>query len=194
MSIEKAADTLKNGGVVAFPTDTVYGIGVDPFQPEAIEKLYTIKGRPRDKPIPILVGSYQDVENVAQNLPKIFFQLIKQFWPGALTLIVEAKGLPTQITAGGKTVGLRMPNHPIALKMLRCFAGPIATTSANKSNKAPTTSKLQIEQELGSLVDLIIDGGETNTGTSSTVIDLIETPPKVLRQGEIFIEVETPQS
>ena len=194
MSIEKAADTLKNGGVVAFPTDTVYGIGVDPFQPEAIEKLYTIKGRPRDKPIPILVGSHQDVENVAQNLPKIFFQLIKQFWPGALTLIVEAKGLPTQITAGGKTVGLRMPNHPIALKMLRCFAGPIATTSANKSNKAPTTSKLQIEQELGSLVDLIIDGGETNTGTSSTVIDLIETPPKVLRQGEIFIEVETPQS
>ena len=194
MSIEKAADTLKNGGVVAFPTDTVYGIGVDPFQPEAIQKLYTIKGRPRDKPIPILVGSYQDVENVAQNLPKIFFQLIKQFWPGALTLIVEAKGLPTQITAGGKTVGLRMPNHPIALKMLRCFAGPIATTSANKSNKAPTTSKLQIEQELGSLVDLIIDGGETNTGTSSTVIDLIETPPKVLRQGEIFIEVETPQS
>ena len=194
MSIEKAAATLKNGGVVAFPTDTVYGIGVDPFQPEAIEKLYTIKGRPRDKPIPILVGSYQDVENVAQNLPKIFFQLIKQFWPGALTLIVEAKGLPTQITAGGKTVGLRMPNHPIALKMLRCFAGPIATTSANKSNKAPTTSKLQIERELGSLVDLIIDGGETNTGTSSTVIDLIETPPKVLRQGEIFIEVETPQS
>ena len=194
MSIEKAADTLRSGGVVAFPTDTVYGIGVDPFQPEAIQKLYTIKGRPRDKPIPILVGSYQDVENVAQNLPKIFFQLIKQFWPGALTLIVEAKGLPTQITAGGKTVGLRMPNHPIALKMLRCFAGPIATTSANKSNKAPTTSKLQIERELGSLVDLIVDGGETNTGTSSTVIDLIETPPKVLRQGEIFIEVETPQS
>ena len=194
MSIDKATDTLKNGGVVAFPTDTVYGIGVDPFHPEAIQKLYTIKGRPRDKPIPILVGSYQDVENVAQNLPKIFFQLIKQFWPGALTLIVEAKGLPTQITAGGKTVGLRMPNHPIALKMLRCFAGPIATTSANKSNKAPTTSKLQIERELGSLVDLIIDGGETNTGTSSTVIDLIETPPKVLRQGEIFIEVETPQS
>ena len=194
MSIEKAADTLKNGGVVAFPTDTVYGIGVDPFQPEAIQKLYTIKGRPRDKPIPILVGSYQDVENVALNLPKIFFQLIKQFWPGALTLIVEAKGLPTQITAGGKTVGLRMPNHPIALKMLRCFAGPIATTSANKSNKAPTTSKLQIERELGNRVDLIIDGGETNTGTSSTVIDLIETPPKVLRQGEIFIEVETPQS
>ena len=194
MSIEKAADTLKNGGVVAFPTDTVYGIGVDPFQPEAIQKLYTIKGRPRDKPIPILVGSHQDVENVAQNLPKIFFQLIKQFWPGALTLIVEEKGLPTQITAGGKTVGLRMPNHPIALKMLRCFAGPIATTSANKSNESPATSKLQIERELGSLVDLIIDGGETNTGISSTVIDLIKTPPKILRQGEIFIEVEAPQS
>ena len=192
MSIEKAADTLKNGGVVAFPTDTVYGIGVDPFQPEAIQKLYTIKGRSRNKPIPILVGSYQDVENVAQNLPKIFFQLIKQFWPGALTLVVEAKGLPTQITAGGKTVGIRMPNHPIALKMLRCFAGPIATTSANKSNKAPATSKSQIERELGSLVDLIVDGGETNTGTSSTVIDLIKTPPKILRQGEIFIEVETP--
>ena len=194
MSIKQAANALKNGGVVAFPTDTVYGIGVDPFQPKAIQKLYTIKGRPKNKPIPILVGSYQDVEHVAQNLPEIFFQLVKQFWPGALTLIVEAKGLPAQITAGGKTVGLRMPNHPVALKMLRCFAGPIATTSANKSNKAPATSKSQVERELGSLVDLIIDGGETNTGTSSTVIDLIKTPPKILRQGDIFIEVETPQS
>ena len=194
MSIEKAADTLRSGGVVAFPTDTVYGIGVDPFQPKAIQKLYTIKGRSENKPISILVGSCQDVENIAQNLPKIFFQLVKQFWPGALTLIVEAKGLPVQITAGGKTVGLRMPNHPIALEVLRCFAGPIATTSANKSNQTPATSKTQIEQQLGGLIDLIIDGGETNAGTSSTVIDLLKTPPKVLRQGEIFVEVGTPQS
>ena len=193
MSIKKAVDTLKNGGVIAFPTDTVYGIGADPFQSEAIQKLYTIKGRPKNKPIPILVGSYQDVENIAQNLPEMFFQLASQFWPGALTLIVEAKGLPTQITAGGNTVGLRMPDHPIALKILQRF-GPIATTSANKSNTAPATSKSQVERELGSLVDLIIDGGETNTGTSSTVIDLIKTPPKILRQGDIFIEVETPQS
>ena len=99
MSIKKAVDTLKSGGVIAFPTDTVYGIGVDPFQSEAIQKLYTIKGRPKNKPIPILVGSYQDVENIAQNLPEMFFQLASQFWPGALTLIVEEKGLPTQITA-----------------------------------------------------------------------------------------------
>ena len=187
MSIKKAVDTLKSGGVIAFPTDTVYGIGVDPFQSEAIQKLYTIKGRPKNKPIPILVGSYQDVENIAQNLPEMFFQLASQFWPGALTLIVEEKGLPTQITAGGNTVGLRMPDHPIALKILQRF-GPIATTSANKSDKAPATSKSEIERELGNLVDLIIDGGTTNTGTSSTVIDLIKTPPKVLRQGEIYLK------
>ena len=192
MSIKKAVDTLKSGGVIAFPTDTVYGIGADPFQSEAIQKLYTIKGRPKNKPIPILVGSYQDVENIAQNLPEMFFQLATQFWPGALTLIVEAKGLPTQITARGNTVGLRMPDHPIALKILQRF-GPIATTSANKSDKAPATSKSEIERELGNIVDLIIDGGTTNTGTSSTVIDLIKTPPKVLRQGEIYIEIETSQ-
>ena len=192
MSIKTAVDTLKKGGVIAFPTDTVYGIGADPFQSAAIQKLYTIKGRPKNKPIPILVGCYQDVENIAQNLPEIFFQLATQFWPGALTLIVEAKGLPTPITAGGNTVGLRMPDHPIALKILQRF-GPIATTSANKSDKAPATSKSEIEGELGNLVDLIIDGGTTNTGTSSTVIDLIKTPPKVLRQGEIHIEIETSQ-
>ena len=133
--IDRAVSILNRGGVVAFPTDTVYGIGAHPCQPEAIRKLYQVKGRPIDKPIPILLGSICDVERVAQNVPESFFQLAHRFWPGELTLIVEAKNLPPEVTAGGKTVGLRMPNHSLALKLLHRFGRPIATTSANKSEE-----------------------------------------------------------
>ena len=183
--INEAIATLKGGGVVAFPTDTVYGVGVDPFRPEAVRKLYQIKGRPIDKPIPILVGSHGDVERVAQNLPPMFSQLAEQFWPGGLTLIVEAKELPAEITAGGDTVGVRMPNHPMALALLQRFGGALATTSANKSDEPPATSAEEVRSELGELVDIILDGGQTATSVASTVLDLSVSPPQIRRHGGI---------
>ena len=186
--INEAIATLKGGGVVAFPTDTVYGVGVDPFRPEAVRKLYQIKGRPIDKPIPILVGSRGDVERVAQNLPPMFSQLAEQFWPGELTLIVEAKGLPTEITAGGDTVGVRMPNHPMALALLQRFGGAIATTSANRSDEPPATSAEEVRSELGELVDIILDGGQTATSIASTVLDLSVAPPQIRRHGGISMD------
>jgi len=186
--IDQAVVLLKRGGVVAFPTDTVYGVGVHPFQPEAVRKLYQVKGRPIDKPIPILVGAIGDVERVAQNVPASFFQLANRFWPGELTLIVEAKDLPPEVTGGGKTVGVRMPNHPLALRLLRRFGGPIATTSANRSGAEPATSAEEVGAQLGDLVDLILDGGPTFTGVASTVLDLSISPPVIRRQGGVSAE------
>ena len=192
LSISQATETLRSGGVVAFPTDTVYGVGADPFQPEAVRKLYEIKGRPIDKPIPILVGSVDDVQRVAQNLPPIFGQLAEQFWPGALTLIVEAKALPSEVTAGGHTVGVRMPDHPLALALLQRYGGAIATTSANKSDEPPATSAAEVRTELGELVGVILDGGQTATRVASTVLDLSVLPPVILRRGGISMDQLSP--
>ncbi len=190
--INQAIATLKGGGVVAFPTDTVYGIGVDPFQPEAVRKLYQIKGRPIDKPIPILVGSVDDIERVAQNLPPIFSQLAAQLWPGELTLIVEAKALPSEVTAGGDTVGVRMPDHPLTLALLQRFGGAIATTSANKSDEPPATSAEEVRSELGEFVNVILDGGQTATRIASTVLDLSVSPPQIRRHGGISMDQLAP--
>ena len=190
--INQAIAILKEGGVVAFPTDTVYGVGVDPFQPEAVRKLYQIKGRPIDKPIPILVGSVSDVEHIAQNLPSTFSELAERFWPGGLTLIVEAKSLPIEITAGGDTVGVRMPDHPLALALLHRFGGAIATTSANKSDEPPATSAEEVQSELGALVDILLDGGRTVTQIASTVLDLSVSPPQILRPGSISMNQLAP--
>ena len=121
ISIDQATATLRCGGVVAFPTDTVYGVGTDPFQPEAVRKLYQIKGRPMDKPIPILVGSVDDVQHVAQDLPPMFNQIAERFWPGGLTLIVKAKTLPSEVTAGGDTVGVRIPDQPNSTRAFAAF-------------------------------------------------------------------------
>ena len=190
--LEKAIKLLNRGGIIAFPTDTVYGIGADAFQPEAVRKLYQIKGRPEDKPIPILVGTLEDVVCVAQNLPRSFFRIAERFWPGELTLIVEEKDLLPEITAGGKTVGVRMPNHPLALQLMQRFGGPIATTSANRSGTTPATSAQAVHAELGDRVDLVLDGGQTFTKVASTVLDLSTTPPKIRRHGGVSPELLRP--
>ena len=183
--LNQAVQLLRDGGVVAFPTDTVYGVGVDPLQPKAVRKLYRIKGRPGDKPIAILLGSIEDVARVAQTPSRTFSRLAERFWPGGLTLIVEARDLPPEITAGGSTVGVRMPDHPLTLELLRGFGGPIATTSANRSGENPATSAEDVDAQLGNLVNLIVDGGDTFTKVASTVLDLSVSPPEVRRHGGI---------
>jgi L-threonylcarbamoyladenylate synthase len=187
--LNQAVQLLRDGGVVAFPTDTVYGVGVDPFQPQAVRKLYRIKGRPEDKPIAILVGSIEDVARVAQTPSRTFSRLADRFWPGGLTLIVETRELPPEITAGGSTVGVRMPDHPLTLELLRGFGGPIATTSANRSGEHSATSAEEVGAQLGDRVNLIVDGGDTITKVASTVLDLSVSPPKILRHGGISEEL-----
>ena len=138
------------------------------------------------------MGTVSDVERVAQNLPSTFSRLAEQFWPGELTLIVEAKSLPPEVTAGGDTVGVRMPDHPLALALLQRFGGAIATTSANKSDEPPATSAEEVRSELGALVGIILDGGQTATKIASTVLDLSVSPPQIRRDGGISMDQLAP--
>ena len=186
--VNAAVNTLKSGGVIAIPTDTVYGIGTDPFHPEAVQKLYTIKGRPEDKPIPLVLGSVDDVYKVSQNLPPFFFHLTEKFWPGGLTLIVTAKNLLPQLTAGGTTVGLRIPNQTLLLKILQKFGCPLAITSANLSGQPAATSPSEFGHELSAKLDYIVDDGETPGPIPSTVYDISVSPPQVRREGVISTE------
>lgn len=186
--IEAAVNCIKSGGIIAVPTDTVYGIGADPFNVEAVQKLYTLKGRPEEKPIPLVLGSTEDVEKVAQNLSGFFYHLTDRFWPGGLTIIVEAKNLLSQLTAGGNTVGLRIPNQPLLLRILQEFGGPLAITSANLSGTPAATSPAEFGQKLSSRLDYIVDDGETLGSIPSTVYDISISPPVVRRHGVISAE------
>ena len=183
-----AAQCLKSGGIVAVPTDTVYGLGADPFNASAVQRLYTLKGRPDGKPIPLVLSSVEDVHRVAQNLPDYFFHLTDRFWPGGLTIIVEAKNLLPVLTAGGNTVGVRIPNNPLLLEILRVFGGPSAITSANLSGEPPATSAQEIGEELASRIDVIVDGGKTSGPIPSTVYDISVSPPLIRRHGVISEE------
>ncbi|CAI8003110.1 Threonylcarbamoyl-AMP synthase [Geodia barretti] len=181
----EAVECLKSGGIVAVPTDTVYGLGADPFNANAVQRLYMLKGRPDGKPIPLVLSSVDDVHRVAQNLPDYFFHLTDQFWPGGLTIIVEAKDLLPILTAGGNTVGVRIPNNPLLLKILQTFGGPAAITSANLSGEPPATSPQEIGEELASRIDMIVDGGKTPGPIPSTVYDISVSPPLIRRHGVI---------
>ncbi len=180
-----SVDYLKSGGIIAIPTDTVYGIGVDPFNANAVQKLYTIKGRPEEKPIPLVLGSIEDVNQVAQNIPEYFYHLTERFWPGGLTIIVEAKNLLPQLTAEGTTVGLRIPNQPLLMQIIREFGAPLAITSANLTGQPAATSPQEFSEILYSRIDYIVDDGETPGPIPSTVYDLSVSPPNVLREGVI---------
>ncbi len=182
-----AVDCLNSGGIIAIPTDTVYGVGVDPFNVDAVQKLYTLKGRPEDKPIPLVLGSVDDVNQVAQNLSGYFFHLTDRFWPGGLTIVVPSKNLLPQLTAGGNTVGLRIPNHPLLLEILIEF-GPIAITSANLSGQPAATHPDEFGEILSTKIDYIVDDGKTPGPIPSTVYDISVSPPQVRREGVISTE------
>ena len=184
----EAVQHLKSGGIIAIPTDTVYGLAADPFNADAVQRLYTIKGRPDGKPIPLVLSSVTDVHSISQNLPGFFFHLTDRFWPGGLTIIVEAKHLLPVLTAGGNTVGVRIPDNPLLLQILRAFGGPAAITSANLSGKPPATSTEEIGEELTSRIDMIDDGGKTPGPIPSTVYDLSVSPPLIRRHGVISEE------
>ena len=184
----EAVQCLKSGGIIAIPTDTVYGLAADPFNPNAVQRLYTVKGRPDGKPIPLVLSSVADVHRVSQNLPEFFFHLTDRYWPGGLTIVIEARGLLPVLTAGGNTVGVRIPDNPLLLQILRAFGGPAAITSANLSGEPPATSPEEIGAELTSRIDMIVDGGKTPGPIPSTVYDISVSPPVIRRPGVISDE------
>lgn len=185
-TIRRAQRLLRSGQAIAFPTDTVYGIGAHAFQTEAVSALYAIKDRPADKAIPILVAHIEDVARVARLVPSVAWELVERFWPGGLTVVLPcAEWVPSIVTAGGDTVAIRCPDHPIPLALINALGAPLAATSANLSGQpAPTTARQALAQ-LAGRVPLIIDGGECPGGISSTVLDLSVSPPRLLRAGAI---------
>lgn len=184
LAIQTASDILAQDGVIVFPTDTVYGIGVRYNSETAIQKLFEIKGRDFKKPIAILLGNLEDFQKVAVHIPLPAYQLAEKFLPGALTLIVpKHPTLPASISAF-PTIGIRIPNHPFAISLLN-QVGPLAVTSANLSNHPDTKNAQEVLQQLDGRFDLLIDGGQTPGGIASTVVDVTSDSPNILREGPI---------
>lgn len=186
-ALESAVEILQAGGLVAFPTDTVYGVGALAFDEEAVRSIYAAKGRPEDKAIPILLGDMADLDRVGRSVPPATRRLAQCFWPGALTLVVlKHPGLPRAVSATD-TVGLRVPDHPVARALLR-RSGPLAVTSANMSGQASPRTASEVLEQLRGRIPLILDGGQTPGGTPSTVLDCTQAEPVILRDGPVTLE------
>jgi L-threonylcarbamoyladenylate synthase len=186
--LTRALEILRAGGLVAFPTDTVYGIGALAFDGKAVESIYTAKDRPLEKAIPILIGDMDDLDDIAMDIPKFARILASRFWPGPLTILVPKKmGLPEAISSTS-TVGVRVPDYEIARALLRS-AGPMAVTSANLSGQVSPTTAEEVFAQLGGRIELIIDGGKTPGGMPSTLVDCTGDEIRILREGPIT-EVE----
>jgi L-threonylcarbamoyladenylate synthase len=184
--VNLAIRTLNKGGVVAFPTDTVYGLGASFLDEEAVEKIYIVKRRARGLPIPLLLSEESQLDEVARRVPEIARRLARRFWPGALTLVLpKSPSVPDAVTAGGDTVAVRIPDHPIAISLIRGLGVPLAATSANISGGASPVTAEDVRSQLGGEVDLIIDGGRCRVGVESTVIDVTGETPTILREGAI---------
>jgi L-threonylcarbamoyladenylate synthase len=187
--IEKGIAILKQGGLVAFPTDTVYGLGACAYIPQAVERVYQVKGRARDMALPLLVANNTQISEVAENIPPLAWLFIRRFLPGALTLVLpKSKSVPDVVTAGGKTVGVRIPAHPVPIALIEGLAAPIVGTSANLTGQPSPLTADEVCAQLGDKVDLIIDGGRCPGGRESTVVDVTGETPVVLREGAISIE------
>jgi len=186
-AILRALEILKAGGLVALPTDTVYGVGALAFDGKAVESIYAAKDRPVEKAIPVLIGDLGDEEKVGADIPDSARRLATRFWPGPLTILVPKRAdLPESVSAT-QTVGLRVPDHEVARALLRA-AGPMAVTSANISGgQSPVTAE-EVYKQLGGRIDLIIDGGKTPGGIPSTLVDCTAASLKVLREGPITLE------
>lgn len=189
--IATAVRALNEGRIVAFPTDTVYGVGAHAFVPAAVRRLYEVKIRLPDKAIPLLISDAAILPQVARDVPLVAYELAERFWPGALTLVLRrAPAISDEITAGGDTVGVRVPDHPITQALLRALGAPLATTSANLSGQTPAVNAEQVLAQLDGRIDLLLDGGVCPGGMASTVLDLTASSIRVLRPGPLLPELE----
>lgn len=186
-AITSALEVLLSGGLVAFPTDTVYGVGALAFDAGAVESIYAAKERPIEKAIPVLIGDAEDLMKVAQEIPFFAARLIARFWPGPLTVLVPKKVTLPDIVSASSTVGVRVPDHDVARALLR-LAGPMAVTSANRSSQPSPTTAQEVWAQLGGRIALIIDGGKTPGGIPSTLVDCTGEEIKILREGPITKE------
>lgn len=186
---QKAVDALKKDGVVAFPTETVYGLGARLFSPEGIRKIYRVKGRPADNPLIVHISDLRQLELLAEDISEPAKKLIRKFWPGPLTFVFKKTRLvPKTVTAGLETVAIRMPRHPVARKLIEAVGEPIAAPSANRSGRPSGTQFEDVLKELKGRADFLLSGGAAQLGLESTVLDVTRIPFQILRPGSITLE------
>lgn len=185
----EAASILKAGGLVAFPTETVYGLGANGLDPEAVAAIFAAKGRPQDNPLILHIPTAQHLERYCVDIPDTAYALAERFWPGPLTMILKRRGnVPNVVTAGLDTVGMRCPNHPVAREILELCQLPVAAPSANTSGKPSPTTAQATWEDMAGRIHAIVDGGPCAVGVESTILDLTATPPRLLRPGGVTLE------
>jgi L-threonylcarbamoyladenylate synthase len=185
-SIARAAECLRAGGLVAFPTETVYGLGVHALDRRAVQRVFAAKGRPANDPLIVHVAAIDDILPLVLDVPRAARDLAARFWPGPLTMVLRrAERVPDEVTAGLDTVAIRVPSHPIAQALLQAARVPIAAPSANRFSRPSPTLAAHVLADLGGRIDLILDAGPTSVGLESTVLDLVHEPPSVLRPGAV---------
>lgn len=189
VEILKAAEIIKKGGLVVFPTDTLYGLGGNALNKNAVKKIFSLKKRPLDKPISINIAHKKDLKKYVNKIPPSTKKLIREFWPGALTIIFEkSKIIPSELTGGSPYIGIRIPNNKIALQLIKLSGSPLTSPSANITGKKPPSSAGQALKNFDGKVDMIIDGGITRTKKASTIIDVSKEKPVTIRIGAIPIK------
>lgn len=188
--MERAGEIIKKGGLVAFPTETVYGLGANALDADASAKIYAAKGRPSDNPLIVHIADISALEKIVQEIPESAKKLAEAFWPGPLTMIFRKKDLVPYGTTGGlDTVAVRMPDHPVALELIKAGGGYIAAPSANTSGRPSPTKAAHVAEDMNGKIDAIIDGGDVGIGLESTIVDLTEEMPVILRPGYINEEM-----
>lgn len=188
--VEEAAGVIRSGGLVAFPTETVYGLGGNAFDPEASKKIYAAKGRPSDNPLIAHIADFDSLSELASEIPDTARKLMEKYWPGPMTLIFKKTGkVPRSTTGGLDTVAVRMPSHPVARALIRAAGVPIAAPSANRSGRPSCTRAEHVREDLDGQIDMILDGGQVGIGLESTIIDVTGEIPSLLRPGFISEEM-----
>ena len=180
-----AGAVLRAGGVVAYPTDTLYGLGAAVTDVRAVERVFAIKGRSAGQGLPVLVTSVQQVEQLAAEVPPLALELARRFWPGGLTLVLRKHASVPELLTGGDTIAVRQPDHPAPLALIEGCGSPITGTSANKSGGPQPSTAQEVVRQLGETVDMVLDGGTCPGAVHSTVLDLTVDPPRVLRIGAV---------
>jgi len=187
-ALTTAADVLRGGGLVAFPTETFYGLGAAALDAAAVRRIVEVKGRPEGKPLLVLVDSIAMAEAVALAIPAEARALMGRHWPGALTLVLRARPeVPDAVTAGSGTVGVRLSPHPVAQALVRALGAPVTAPSANQSGGPPPTTAAAVLAEFRDRIDLVLDGGPTAGGEPSTVLDVTVDPPRLVRAGAVRV-------
>jgi len=185
-NILTASETVRRGGLVVYPTETVYGLGCDPLNAKAVERIFKVKGE-REKPLPVLASDIKHIEKIA-HLSEKAKRVAARFWPGPITLVLpKTTILPSIVTSNLDSVGVRVPRHDVAIQLIRLSNGLLIGTSANRTGEKPPRTAQEAAKQIGDEVDVILDGGPTTFGSSSTVVDLTSERPKILREGPISI-------